>query len=152
MAGAFDDTTVDGSHWCSRGDCNDMLRGNIGAYCDDEVDKLNRAIDDATGIAKAILRAGWPDEDWPFTGLPNELRRCVATIATHEVFFGRTLPAELEVLAAEREWAEAFLRGIVSGENVLAMTGQEKLAERVAVTRGTDWAQTEYGFGHATRP
>lgn len=149
MAALFTDTTPDAGTWCSRGDCNDVLRVNIATYCDDEVDRLDREIERATGYAMSILRSRWPDGDWPFSGTPAELRRAVAVIAAFGVFFGRTLPDELEFMIAERDWAEEYLRGIRDGDVVLEQTAEESTAERIALSSRPDWAATTFGFRHA---
>ena len=143
----FVDTALDAEAWCSRGDCTDVLT-IVDEYCDSETARLNRAIASATDYAQGILRAKWP-EDWPFTSVPESLRRRVAVIAVFEVFFGSTLPDELEWLERERDRADDWLEGVAEGTIVLDQTSEESTADRVFVSERVDFATTRYGFRHA---
>lgn len=143
----FTDTGLDAGMWASRGDCRDVLKG-IDGYCDQDTARLNRAIASATDYAQGILRAKWP-ESWPFGAAPESLRRRVAVIAVFEVFFGSTLPDELEWLERERDRADDWLEGVAEGTIVLDQTGEESTADRVFVTERVDMSKTTYGFRHA---
>ena len=147
---AFNDATLETNAWCSRLDCSDNLE-DIETWCDNDTARCDRAISRATGTAKSILRARWP-EDWPFSGdPPPELRQAVAILAVRQIFFGRALPESLSKLDEERDAVELWLRELRDGDAALTPTSEELIVERVATTSPPNWQERTVGFLRATR-
>jgi hypothetical protein len=110
------------------------------------VDTLDRAISQATGEARSILRNRWP-ASWPFGEPPDEVREAVAVLAVYRAVRGPGVGASqldlIKELRQQANEARAWLERFIDCKEHLVFGGGGKGGWAV----GAGPPRGEFGFG-----
>ena len=125
----LEDDTIIAHSWCSYLDCENVI-ADLDQMTGRDNDVVERAAVYATAKAKTILRARWPNDEWPWSGTPpTEVREMVAVMAVaravrKRVFSGGSLEI-YELLQEDAKQAEKDLNLFAAGTVHLETTGSD---------------------------